>query len=87
VHLSWAGFITAEGCITDLPGGDVAMLRYWSSERTHWLGDVFGGPEPAPAPVLPARLAHDASNGPVDVTSNVERQRRDAHALLQLLGR
>jgi hypothetical protein len=87
VHLSWAGFITAEGCITDLPGGDVAMLRYWFSERTHWLADVFGEPEPAPAPVLPARLAHDAGNGPVDVTSNVERQRRDGHALLQLLGR
>jgi hypothetical protein len=87
VHLSWAGFITAEGCITDLGGSDVAMLRYWFSERTHWLADVFGKPEPAPAPVLPDRLARDGSDGPVDVTSNVERRSRDARALLQLLGR
>ncbi len=87
VHLSWAGFITAEGCITDLGGGDVAMLRYWFSERTHWLADVFGEPEPAPAPVLPARLAQHGSDGPVDVTSNVERRSRDARALLELLGR
>ena len=27
IHLSWAGFITAEGCIVDLPGGDATMLR------------------------------------------------------------
>jgi hypothetical protein len=50
VRLSWAGFITAEGCITDLSGGDVAMLRYWFSERTLWLADVFGEPQPAPPP-------------------------------------
>jgi hypothetical protein len=50
VHLSWAGFLTAEGCITDLGGGDVAMLRYWSSERTHWLADVFGESNPATDP-------------------------------------
>ena len=50
VHLSWAGFITSEGCIVDLDGGDVAMLRYWFSERTLWLADVFGDPEAAPDP-------------------------------------
>ncbi|MEO1055340.1 MAG: hypothetical protein AAFY28_00345 [Actinomycetota bacterium] len=44
VHLSWAGFLTSEGCITDLPDGDVTMLRYWGSERTLWLSDVFGDP-------------------------------------------
>ena len=33
VHLSWAGFITTEGCITDLGHGDIALLRYWFSER------------------------------------------------------
>ena len=48
VHLSWAGFITSEGYISDLPGGDVTMLRYWFSERTLWLADVFGEPDHAP---------------------------------------
>jgi hypothetical protein len=52
VHLSWAGLITAEGCITDLGNGDVAMLRYWFSERTHWLADVFDEPHPAPDPTI-----------------------------------
>jgi hypothetical protein len=52
VHLSWAGFLTAEGYISDLPGGGVTMLRYWSSERTHWLNDVFGERTPLPAPDL-----------------------------------
>ena len=60
VHLSWAGFITAEGCITDLGNGDVTMLRYWFSERTHWLADVFDEPFPAPAPAIdcPADRRH-----------------------------
>lgn len=48
VHLSWAGFVTSEGCIVDLADGDVTMLRYWASERTMWLADVFGDPRPAP---------------------------------------
>lgn len=87
VHLSWAGFITAEGCVTDLSEGDVAMLRYWFSERTHWLADVFGEPEPAPAPFLPAHLAQDGDDRSVDVRFDTERQRRDALALGQILGR
>ena len=52
IHLSWAGFITAEGCIVDLGGGDVAMLRYWFSERTLWLADVFTEPRRAPNPQM-----------------------------------
>lgn len=48
VHLSWAGFITSEGFIVDLGDGDVTMLRYWFSERTLWLADVFGEPCAAP---------------------------------------
>jgi len=52
IHLSWAGFITAEGCIVDLEGGDVTMLRYWFSERTLWLADVFGEPRSAPDPQI-----------------------------------
>jgi hypothetical protein len=50
VHLSWAGFVTSEGCVVDLGEGDVTMLRYWFSERTLWLADVFGEPSPAPDP-------------------------------------
>jgi hypothetical protein len=50
VHLSWAGFITSEGCIVDLDDGGVTMLRYWFSERTLWLADVFGEPSSAPDP-------------------------------------
>ncbi|MEO6571319.1 MAG: hypothetical protein ABIO83_07200, partial [Ilumatobacteraceae bacterium] len=52
VHLSWAGFITAEGFISDLGDGDVTMLRYWFSERTMWLADVFGEPRDAPDPQI-----------------------------------
>ncbi len=50
VHLSWGGFLTAEGCISDLDGGDVTLLRYWGSERTLWLNDVFGDPVLLPPP-------------------------------------
>ena len=52
VHLSWAGFITAEGFIEDLGDGAVTMLRYWFSERTLWLADAFGTPRPAPDPQI-----------------------------------
>ena len=46
VHLSWAGLITSEGYISDAPDGAVTMLRYWFSERTHWLRDVFEDAKP-----------------------------------------
>ena len=52
VHLSWAGFITSEGYVVDLGDGDVTMLRYWFSERTLWLADVFGEPRAAPDPQI-----------------------------------
>jgi hypothetical protein len=52
VHVSWAGFLTTEGHVTDLADGGVTMLRYWGSERTLWLHDVFGEPRPAGAPAL-----------------------------------
>ncbi|MEM9514989.1 MAG: hypothetical protein AAGA42_09025 [Actinomycetota bacterium] len=50
VHLSWAGFLTSEGCVTELPDGDVTILRYWGSDRTLWLNDVFGDPVVLPPP-------------------------------------
>ena len=52
VHLSWRGFLTTEGCVVDLGDGDVTMLRYWFSERTLWLNDVFAEPRPAPDPQI-----------------------------------
>jgi len=79
VHLSWAGFLTSEGCISDLGGGDVAMMRYWFSERTHWLADVFGEPEPIGTPM-------DHAGAPGEPMSP-ERRRRDRAALTALLGR
>jgi hypothetical protein len=48
VHLSWAGFLTAEGYVSDLGDSAVTMLRYWSSERTLWLNDVFDDPQSLP---------------------------------------
>ena len=51
VHLSWAGFLTCEGYIAELPSGGVTMLRYWGSERTHWLTDVLGEPVKLPESV------------------------------------
>ena len=52
IHLSWAGYLTTEGSITDLDDGSVAMLRHWGAEQTVWLRDVFGEPEPAEPPTL-----------------------------------
>lgn len=86
VHLSWAGFISSEGCISDLEGGDVTMLRYWFSERTHWLSDVFGEPEPGPPPSLDELVADEGIGG-VDVRTDSDRRRSDADALAELLGR
>lgn len=40
VHLSWAGFLTTEGHVSDVGAGGTTML-YWKSERTLWLADVF----------------------------------------------
>jgi hypothetical protein len=86
VHLSWAGFITAEGCVTDLGDGDCALLRYWFSERTHWLADVFGEPEAAADP----RQLDEPSNAPVtdsDMRSRADQRRVVERSLLRLLGR
>jgi hypothetical protein len=75
VHLSWAGFLTAEGYVADLEGGDVTMLRYWFSERTLWLRDAFGEPVPLSAPhsdhpdvVLGIDVRHDAARRANDTT-------------------
>lgn len=77
VHVSWAGLITAEGFVSDLDGGDVAMLRYWCSERTHWLKDVLGDPQPLEAPALPRG----------ESLSTFERREHGAQLLRSLRGR
>lgn len=87
VHLSWAGFITTEGCITDFEAGDVTMLRYWFSERTHWLTDTFGPPEPAPPPSLAEPQPGEVGIGAIDVSAHPERRASDARSLARLLGR
>jgi hypothetical protein len=84
VHLSWAGFLTSEGCITDLGDGDVVMLRYWFSERTHWLADVFGTPEPLGAPRFDPDLTTLTA---VDVRADAVRRREDHLVLAGQLGR
>lgn len=86
VHLSWAGKLTCEGRVVDVPdlGDDVVtMVRYWGSERTSWLNDVFGVPEPLAAPSLSGR-----TNGDVGIDANhAARRDDDARALAALVGR
>jgi hypothetical protein len=81
VHLSWAGFVTSEGYVSDLPSGGVTMLRYWGSERTVWLRDVFGEPAFLDAPSL------TGVNVGVDLSSDRSRREGDLAALLGRLGR
>jgi hypothetical protein len=67
VHLTWSGFLTSEGFVSDLTDGGVTMLRYWGSERTLWLRDVFGSPEPLTGPELSGSISgivgRDADTG------------------------
>ena len=66
----------------DVGDGDVAMLRYWFSERTHWLRDVFGEPEPLAAPETEASDIATA-----DVRTDTSRLRHDELVLRAQLGR
>jgi hypothetical protein len=78
VHLTWAGYLTSEGYIADMAGGGVTMLRYWFSERTLWLNDVFG------EPVFLDFLAQD--DNPADFDSGT-RKAEDLRRLKIYLGR
>lgn len=82
VNLSWAGFLTSEGYVSDLPDGSVMMLRYWGSERTSWLADAFG--TPLPASVLSGCLNNYLG---ADLSDDVRRCRADLEVLMALLGR
>ena len=84
VHLTWAGFLTSEGRVWDLEGGAVTMLRYWASERTLWLADVFGEPEPSAPPML---RPDTGSDGGIDVRIQSGRRRQDAAFITAQLGR
>lgn len=60
------------------------MLRYWGSERTLWLHDVFGEPQTTDPPSL------SAVNGTESVDprpNNSERQRADQRELERRLRR
>jgi hypothetical protein len=83
VHLSWAGFITAEGTVTVMGDGSCTMLRYWGSERTHWLRDSFGEPTPLDAPRLTGRINSDHGVSSYDKQRHAE----DSATLSDLLGR
>ena len=84
VHLSWAGFITTEGCIVDVSDGVHTMLRHWGSERTHWLRDAFGEPEPLAAPHLSGR---SGGFGGVSTVEDLTRREEDRRLLAAHLGR
>lgn len=84
VHLSWAGFLTAEGYVSDMNDDSVTMLRYWGSERTLWLRDVFDEPEPLAAPVLTGSIGGGVG---IDASRDYERRASDLTTLRRLLGR
>lgn len=84
VHLSWAGFLTTEGYVSDLSDGGVTMLRYWGSERTLWLRDVFGEPTPLDAPDLSGTYCGIVG---VDARHDDSRRNQDLQTLAALLDR
>ena len=86
VHVSWSGKLTCEGRIIDVVdlGDDVVtMLRYWGSERTSWLNDVFGVPEPLDAPELSGRISGDLGIN----ADHPDRRAHDTRTLAALVGR
>lgn len=86
VHVSWSGKLTCEGRIinvVDLGDDVVTMLRYWGSERTSWLNDIFGVPEPLDAPELSGRISGD----PGINADHPDRRAHDTRTLAALVGR
>lgn len=86
VHLSWAGFLTAEGYVSELADGSVTMLRGFAGERTLWLSDVFA---PVPAVPLDAPKGLDCctSISGIDAAADPARAARDRLNLEVMLGR
>jgi hypothetical protein len=85
LHLSWAGFLTTEGYISDLGDGDITMLRYWGSEATVWFDDVFDDPIPLPA----VEIGHSVGGkeAAVDLAREEQRKAWDTQVLNRLLAR
>ena len=81
VHLSWAGYLTSEGYANNIDG-NVVMLRFWFSERTHWLHDAFDEPTPLAGP-----HPRDSRLWSVDARTDEERRRRDLGYINARLGR
>lgn len=86
VRLSWPGMLTCEGRVIDVPelGTDaVSLVRYWRSERTLWLNDIFGTPTPMSAPALSGRI-----NAEIGIDANLpDRRTLDMAAIAGWLGR
>jgi len=70
VHLSWAGMLTCEGHVLDLPdlgNGVVTMLRFWFTERTLWLrSSPFSEPSGLPAATMTAGQLESKAASTVD---------------------
>jgi hypothetical protein len=64
--------------------GGVTMLRYWGSERTLWLHDVFGNPAPLAPPTFSNRFGMDHE---IDESQVEDRLAEDRLVLNTLLGR
>lgn len=87
VHLSWAGFLTTEGYVSELADGSVTMLRGFASENTLWLTDVFA-PVPAVPLGAPEGLTGDIDDDRgIDVAAAPDRAARDRLNLDVMLGR
>lgn len=85
IHLSWAGMATCEGRVidvADLGPGIVTMIRYWGSERSMWLNDVFDTPTPLSAPSLTGRV-----NGDFGIADDPHRRAVDAQIINTALDR
>ncbi len=89
VHLSWMGMLATEGHVTEVPAlgaGTATMLRYWRSERTLWLRDVFGEPEPLPAPFVLDDEDDPDDPMAIDVRHDPDRRAADRRLLSRRLG-
>jgi len=86
VRLSWSGMLACEGRVIDVPelGADaVSLVRYWRSERTLWLNDVFDTPTPMRSPALSGRI-----NADVGIDADLpDRRALDMAAIAARLGR
>lgn len=89
VHVSWAGFLTTEGYVSDLADGSVTMLRGFASERTLWLTDRFAVPVPASPLDAPEGLTEEGAcrDLGINVAEDDSRAAWDMINLEVLLGR